>query len=47
MFARGRPQRAAASLFADIDGAGAPRALETRLAERELARFSAPTQESQ
>jgi tetratricopeptide (TPR) repeat protein len=39
----------AMSLFADIDGAGAPAAIETRLAKRELARMSgaAQTQESQ
>jgi tetratricopeptide (TPR) repeat protein len=42
-------QGMAMSLFADIDGAGAPAAIETRLAKRELARMSssAQTQESQ
>ncbi len=34
-------ERAAMSWLADIDGAGDPRAVETRLARRELARFTA------
>ena len=39
--------RTAASWLADIDGAGAPHAIETRLARREFARLTAHSQESQ
>jgi hypothetical protein len=39
-------QGAALAWLADIDGAGDPRAVETRLARRELARFTARTQET-
>ena len=38
-------ERAAASWLAEIDGSGAPTAIETRLARRELARFTAQKQE--
>ena len=40
-------ERAAMAWLADIDGAGEPGAVETRLARRELARFTARTQETQ
>jgi tetratricopeptide (TPR) repeat protein len=43
-FASGR-ERAAASWLIEIDGSGAPTAIETRLARRELARLTAQKQE--